>query len=382
VSLRWSVLLLAACGGGGGGAGPDGGASGPAWLSQARILVPGVGSTENDCRAGICQHLEDTDVTTWNGAIYLVFRSAKSQVLGPNSSLRVYRSTDKGATFDLTAVLPAPEDRDLRDPCFYTIGDKLAIKGLTRLPVVSTRDSNVDTITVATTSEDGTHWSGFVPISPATWSYWRIRDFAGVHYAAAYEDGDKSVKLFSSTDGLQWTAGAVIYGVSADTPLETEIVFMPSGRMLALVRMDGTTDELLGNVGRLRTKVCWATPPYGSFDCPQELTGVRLDGPVAFFHGPKLYVIARKHFIEDADRKRNALYAIGGTLEGGPLTIQELGELPSAGDTAYTGVADLDANRVIAIWYSSELAADAPWGRAILDGSDIWRGEIDFSKIK
>src|SRR5262249_40378904 len=147
------------------------------------------------------------------------------------------------------------------------------IKGLTRLPVISARDSNVDTITVATTSDDGTHWSDFQPISPETWSYWRIRDQGGVHYNAAYEDGDKSVKLFSSTDGLSWTPGALIYGVSADTPLETEIVFMPSGRMLALVRMDGTTDELLGNVGRLRTKVCWSTPPYSSFDCPQELTG-------------------------------------------------------------------------------------------------------------
>ena len=58
----------------------------------------------------------------------------------------------------------------------------------------------------------------------------------------------------------RWTAGPAIYGVSADTPLETELIFTPSGkRMLALVRIDGTDDELLGNTGRLRTKVCWAT---------------------------------------------------------------------------------------------------------------------------
>src|SRR5262249_23705403 len=84
-----------------------------------------------------------------------------------------------------------------------------------------------------------------------------------------YEDGDLSVRLFSSTDGETWTMGPEIYGVAADTPLETEIVFMPSGRMLALVRVDGTDDELLGNRGRLRTIACWASAPYDTFRCPQ-----------------------------------------------------------------------------------------------------------------
>ena len=37
---------------------------------------------------------------------------------------------------------------------------------------------------------------------PEMWSFWRVKDDAnGVHYTAAYEDGDKSVALFSSTDG-------------------------------------------------------------------------------------------------------------------------------------------------------------------------------------
>jgi hypothetical protein len=46
--------------------------------------------------------------------------------------------------------------------------------------------------------------------------------------------------------------------------------------------MDGTDVELLGNRGRLRTKVCWSRAPFRSFSCPQELHGVRLDGPVPF----------------------------------------------------------------------------------------------------
>jgi len=369
---------VAACGSSG---------DGPAWLSDTSIMVPGVGVIQDDCRANVCPHNENVDMTVFDGAIYMVHRTAESQVLGPNSSLRVYKSTDGGATFDLLAIIPAPMggtlgDRDLRDPSFDVVDGQLALKALVRLPVGSTRDSNVDTITVGTTSPDGgTTWTPLTPLAPSTWSFWRIKVEGGVHYSAAYEDGDKSVKLFSSPDGATWTAGAVIYDVAEDTPLETELVFMPSGRMLALVRMDGTDSELLGNAGRLRTKVCWAMPPYDNFDCPQELTGVRLDGPVAFWHGDRLFVVARKHFIEPEDRKRTALFELGGTLEGGPLTIDELGELPSAGDTAYAGVADLDADHVLTIWYSSNLPQDEPWARAIFEASDIWRGTIDFSKI-
>jgi hypothetical protein len=157
---------------------------------------------------------------------------------------------------------------------------------------------------------------------------------------------------------------------------------MPSGRLLALVRMDGLDHEILGNEGRLRTKVCWSTPPYGSFDCPQELMGVRLDGPVAFFWGSRLFVVARKHFIEPEDRKRTALYELGGDLDGGgELSIVEHGELPSAGDTSYAGVAPIDDNRFVVTWYSSPLAEDGPWARAIFEATDIWQGTIDLSKL-
>jgi hypothetical protein len=202
-----------------------------------------------------------------------------------------------------------------------------------------------------------------------------------MHYSAAYEDGDKQVVLYSSPDGITWTPGAQIYGVSVDTPLETELTFMPSGTLLALVRVDGTDDEILGNVGRLRTIVCWAQPPYSTFSCPQVLDGQRLDGPVSFFHDDRLFVVARKHFIEPADRKRTSLFEIYGTLDGGPINITEIGELPSAGDTSYAGVADVDSSHVLVTWYSSYIPADEPWARAILEASDIWQTTLDMSAV-
>jgi hypothetical protein len=364
------VLVLAAgCGGG--------------WLSEPRVLVDGNHSAATDCRSQICRHNENTDLAAYDGATYLVHRTALSQILGPNSSLLVSRSDDHGKTWRRLAVIPALAGRDLRDPSFYQIGGQLAIKALTRRQVNSLRDSDVDTVAVGATSSDaGQTWSPFVPIGPPTWSFWRIRDDArGMHYTAAYEDGDRSVALFASSDGTHWTQRARIYGRAEDTPLETELVFMPSGKLLALVRLDGNDVELFGNAGRLRTRVCWAEPPFTAWDCSRELHGVRLDGPVAFFHGARLFVIARKHFLEPENRKRTAIYELTGDLDGGDLAIAERGELPSAGDTAYAGVAPIDRDRVLVTWYSSPVAADDSWIVGALGPTDIWQATIDLSQL-
>ena len=274
-----ALTLAAGCGGGetasttsSSGAGGCGAFPVPAWLADSKILVSG-GTVENDdCRKGICRHNENTDLVRFHGDVYLVHRTAHSQVLGPNSALHIYKSTDSGITLQETAVILAPVDRDIRDPHFYVEGDTLFIKTLTRLPVNSTRDTNVDTIAMISSSPDGATWSDLAAITPATWSLWRIKESKGIFYSAAYEDGDKSVWLYTSPDGKVWTKGAQIYGVSADTPLETELTFLPSGKLLALVRMDGNDGEILGDTGRHRTKVCRADAPYSAFDCPTEIS--------------------------------------------------------------------------------------------------------------
>lgn len=364
---------------GSGGAG--GSVPAPPWLVGAGVLVSGETTNNDDCRTGVCRHNENTDMIAWGGAIYLVHRTAESQILGPNSSLRVSKSTDGGKTFTEVATIPAPMDRDIRDPHFYVVGGELRIKTLARLAVMSIRDSNVDTTAMGTRSKDGTSWDPIAPLAQDKWSLWRIKQSGAVYYSAAYADGDQSVSLFSSTDGVTWKQGAQIYGVSADTPLETELVFMKSKKMLALVRMDGTDDELLGDTGRLRTKVCWSDPPYAKFDCPQTIDGQRLDGPLAFFHGERLFVIARKH-LQGTGRKRTALFEITGDFQGGgAIAVKEHGELPSAGDTSYAGIADVDAQTSVVSWYSGDLVKDEGWALAMLDTTDIWKASIDWTKV-
>jgi hypothetical protein len=300
-------------------------------------------------------------------------------MLGPNSSLHVYRYTN--GTFVQTAQIDAPSDRDIRDPHFYIVGGQLRLKALARLPSTLIRDAGTDTVALGTATTDGVSWDDFSEIGPHTWSFWRLKQApTGEWLTAAYEDGDLEVVLYRSTDGVTFSAGATVYDVSAQTPLETELTFMPSGKLMALVRTDGDDDEITGDAD-VRTVVCWADPPYDSFSCPQTLDGVRLDGPLTFWWKGRLMVIARKHLGADG-RKRTALYELGGTLEGGPLTIQEWGELPSAGDTSYAGAAPMADGRVLATWYSGDIAADDTWLLGMFAATDIWQAVIDPSKLE
>ena len=353
----------------------------PRWLTGAKVLVAS-NPTDMNCRTGVCKHNENTDLTRWQGAIYLVHRTANSQILGPNSSLRVYRSVNNGRTFQLQAIIPAPAGRDIRDPCFFTVGKLLFIKAITRLPGFALRDQHAGSITVVTHSLTGRAWSRPKAIGPLGWGFWRVVEHGGVYYSTAYEDGDLRIVLYRSTNGVSWKAGPQIYGISADTPLEAELAFSPSGKyMLALVRMDGNDVDLFGYQGRLRTKVCWARQPFVRFTCPETLNGVRLDGAVAFYWGHRLFVIARKHLPGAGIRKRTALYEITGNLEGGPIGIRDWGEFPSAGDTSYAGVAPLGGSRFLVTWYSSPLEGDPSWLIGFAGPTDIWKATIDLSRL-
>jgi hypothetical protein len=346
-------------------------------------VVPG-NLDNQDCRTGVCKHNENTDLTVWDGAIWFVHRTAGSQILGPNSSLRVYRSTDAGRHFRLQAIIPAPVDRDIRDPSFYTVGRKLYIKAITRLPGFALRDADAGSVSVQMHSSDGKRWSAPSPIGPEGWGFWRVKQQGDRYYSAAYQDGDLQVVLYRSRDGVHWSPGPQVYGVSADTPLETELVFSPSGRyMLGLVREDGDDYELFGNRGQLRTGICWAkTPPFSTWSCPDQFTGVRLDGAVAWWWNGRLFVVARKHIISDDYRKRTALYEITGHFEGGPIYVKEWGELPSAGDTSYAGVAPLGGARFLVTWYSSPPAGDPSWLEGFQGQTDIWQATLDLSKLR
>jgi hypothetical protein len=370
-------------------------------LVSPSVFVMGVGDTNTDCRPDICQHNENTDFIRWKGDIYFVHRTANSQILGPNSSLHFYKSTDEGKTFTpiSTVLAPpqsadfspdagstdmgfdAPTGRDIRDPAFFIVGDTLHIKTITRTPCPAPDgigcpwDTEINSITAETHTTDGVNWSPLTQISPVGWGFWRVQEHNGVYYSVAYHDGDNPIALFTSADGVTWTQGPTLIDDPNIHPSETELVFLPSGRLMAIVRTDLTDEE--GDNPAIQSQICFAEAPYSSFSC-NVLDGVRLDGPVAFFSNTRLFVIARKH-LGTSDSKRTALYELTGNLEGGPVGIKEWFQLPSAGDTSYAGAVALKDGNMLVSWYSSDVPSDPPWLLGIIGATNIWMGQIHFS---
>ena len=58
-----------------------GACSGSSWLVDSKMLFDGYDETNMDCRTGPCVHDENTDLTVFAGATYLVHRTAESQIL-------------------------------------------------------------------------------------------------------------------------------------------------------------------------------------------------------------------------------------------------------------------------------------------------------------
>jgi hypothetical protein len=79
--------------------------------------------------------------------------------------------------------------------------------------------------------------------------------------------------------------------------------------------------------------------------------------------------------------RKTALYEITGDLEGGPIGIVEWGELPSAGDTSYAGIARIGGSRFLTTWYSSRPAEDPSWITGFFGPTDIWKAKLDLSRL-
>ena len=116
--------------------------------------------------------------------------------------------------------------------------------------------------------------------------------------------------------------------------------------------------------------------------CPDELSGVRLDGASPCRRGRKgrLFVIARKH-LERADPQADRAVRDHRRLRGRPDRIVEWGELPSAGDSVLRRCRPSAARALISLVF--EPARGRP---ELLEGSggqtDIWQAMLDLSKLR
>ena len=322
-------------------------------------------------------HNENTDLISWKGSTWLVFRGGETAQTGsPHARLKIFRSDDRGDTFAMTAEIFMPE-RDIRDPKFVIQNGKLVIYAISRVPGGHIRDDGGLAWTVRTETNDGVAWTTPVRVYDETWGFWRFVKHDGTWFATGYNDGDVKVGFFESTDGIHWKQDSLIYDSEPDVPSEAELHFY-GDTAVSLVRLDnGPT--LVDNG---HTAICVANKPWTSWSCERTLN-TRLDGPNWFTtEDGRQIVIARKHLPDG--RKRTAVYELNGDLTdpGASVDLVELAELKSAGDTSYVGVLPLENNQYLVSWYSSTLADDPIWLEGMVAPSDIWLAWLDFDKLK
>jgi hypothetical protein len=335
-------------------------------------------------------HNENTELHQLeDGRILLAFRGGESGQTGSaRAHIKLLVSSDQGRSFAPLAEIAMP-DRDIRDPKLVEFGGKLLLYAIARVPGFHLRDFAGQAWTVRAESTDGGR-SWTTPVKTYSdvdaagtetfWSFWRFVRRGPRLFATAYTDGDITVGLFSSHDGASWLREATIIDSYNDIPSEAELRFLGPGgkRAVALVRLDNQ-----GLLDHGQTAVCTSPVPFtGAFECGRRLEQ-RLDGPTwqssRDRHGQlRHFVYARKSL--SCTRKRTAVYELRGDLTdpAAPVTLCEIAELPSSGDTAYTAVAPLGGSRHLLSWYSTRPELDVPWLAGQFMPSDIWLADIDY----
>jgi hypothetical protein len=299
-------------------------------------------------------HNSNTDMILWRGDFLLVHDARPYHFGSPEARLVLRRSKD-GKTWEELARFQVP-GKDIRDPKLAVIGGRLHLYALPNSGVAATPEG-----TVLATSDDGVTWSPLEPIEPDGWLFWRPKSNDGgkTWYVPAYWKGHGKSILLRSANGRDWEQVSVIQEGNGND--ETDLEFLPDGRLLATTRLEVTPDTILGNYDG-RTGIHVAAPPYTEW-ITHESRVTRLDGPNLFALDGRVYAVARYQPDPNGwltrmggilSRKRTSIYRVE------PERLVWLSDLPSAGDTSYAGVVVRDGHLWVD-YYTSRIDRDWPW---------------------
>jgi hypothetical protein len=317
-------------------------------------------------------HNSNTDLIHFNGSFYLAHQTSPWHFGSEDSRLIVRRSAD-ARKWEKVAEFQAPGE-ELRDPKFAIIGDRLFLYALRNRAWEPSPYT-----TVYTTSRDGASWGPLVDIRPEGWLFWSPEtvDSSTWYVSAYWREHGRSI-LLKSSDGVNWSKVSEIY--EGERNDETAIKFLPEGRMIAALRLEGS--------GRVRgdaqasTMIAVASPPYEEWSRAKSRV-TRLDGPCLFSYGDQVFAAGRYQadrlpgLSEQGSafsRKRTSLFLV---REDG---LTYLSDLPSSGDTSYAG-AVVQGDVAYVSYYTSPIDRDYPWLIGMLSPTDIRMAKISLPSL-
>ena len=329
-------------------------------------------NVESWVAVGDGMHNSNTDLTFWRGQFYLIHASSPWHFGSVKCKLVLRRSWD-ARSWEPVAEFSVP-GQDIRDPKFAVIHDKLFVY------VLKNVGFNPEPFgTAVTFSDDGSTWAPLEDVKPEGWLFWRLKTRDGkTWYVPAYWNEHGKSALFDSVDGLAWSEVSRIY--EGDRNDETDIEFLPDGRMISTARLEFS--ERFWGDKEACTLISCSEPPYTTWTrVKSDVT--RLDGPCLFAYGGAVYAAGRHnpdrrwfldYYGSILGRKRTALYKV----EENRLVY--LSDLPSAGDTSYAGVVIRGDNLYVS-YYSNRIDRDYPWIVGMLSASDIRIARVSLSAL-
>jgi len=328
------------------------------------------------------QHNSNTDLIFYNNYFYIVHAQTKWHLFDNKGYLLIKRSTN-GKDWQEIAKISVPQ-KDVRDPKFAIINKKLFLYFL-----VNDKFDPSPHTTFWTVSDSGLQWQTPKELNTVTvihkykdstklitqggWNLWRpkTKDNKTWYVIAsgkkplllptgqpAHTDVNTITVLLSSNDGIYWKEVSEVYTAYGNG--EPELEFLPDGSIIATLRCGslGTGGYEFGNPTG-NTIIAISNYPYKKW-CYAHSFITRLDGATLFSINGRIFAASRNHLGPRFDlgnhvaKKRTAIYEVL------PDRLIHLFDLPSNGDTAYTGVVIKD-NKIYVSYYSCPIHKDYPW---------------------
>jgi hypothetical protein len=326
------------------------------------------------------QHNSNTDMIAWQGQFYIAYVSSPFHFGNDASVLHIKRSSDKGNTWEEVDQFNPPGE-DIRDPKFAAIGKRLFLYALKNTSFVAE-----PYLTVYAYTENGSDWKDFQNVAGVDgWLFWRPKSQDGVtFYNAAYWWEHGKAVLLKSTDGVRWEIVSTIHEGGRND--ETEIEFLPDGRLLATARLEYGEGEVVFGDPKGATLITVAEPPFTAWTPRVESLVTRLDGPYLFTYHGRVYAVGR---FQPNPGKEGPLTDQGSILAPKRTSLFEVREnglayltdLPSDGDTAYVGLV-VDGDTAYASYYTSPINHDYVWILGMLSPSEVRLAKIDLKAME
>ncbi len=366
----------------------------PQWtpvLGEPRWVVP---STGIPLETAPLAANNNVSIALHDGLLFMAWRSAPSHFASADSRMYMAASADLGHnwSYEATWALGA----DVREPLLYVVNGTLHFQ----MFEAGTNPLAFEPLhTWRTRRDQAGQWQDLESWGEQGQVPWEVivredgawlSSYLGEHYDLDAGPEALDVRLSQSTDGLNWEAVTVYTGGASEAAFQ----FDSEGALWAVLRNEDGDDSGFGSL------LCTAPPGEATrWTCPTESSPERYDSPRMFLHEDEIWLLARRdiggpydqgrtdlsfenqrrtYLLDYSSRpKRTALYRI----DRDNHEVVHVQDLPSAGDTAFPSVVQLDEHRFLVANYSSPFEdPDRTWlaGQVSDDGTGIYLIELNF----